>query len=63
MLMGGVFCLVCVQREFDENEVDPYHGKQKKNADPEPMDLPEELKLDEEEKGGEEDGEEGDGKG
>ncbi|KAL2081973.1 hypothetical protein ACEWY4_021791 [Coilia grayii] len=45
------------EREFDENEVDPYHGKQNKNNDPEAMDLPEELKLDDQEQGGEEDGE------
>ncbi|XP_041950170.1 midasin [Alosa sapidissima] len=48
------------EREFDENEVDPYHGKQNKNAEPEAMELPEELKLDEEDQGGEDDGGEGD---
>uniref|UniRef100_A0A674DWW2 Midasin n=1 Tax=Salmo trutta TaxID=8032 RepID=A0A674DWW2_SALTR len=37
------------QREFDENEVDPYHGKQEKKPDPEAMDLPDELNLDQEE--------------
>ncbi|KAM3861280.1 midasin [Diretmus argenteus] len=34
------------EREFDENEVDPYHGKQDKRPDPEAMDLPEDLNLD-----------------
>eukprot|EP00063_Salmo_salar_P024834 XP_013999669.1 PREDICTED: midasin-like [Salmo salar] len=37
------------EREFDENEVDPYHGKQEKKPDPEAMDLPDELNLDQEE--------------
>uniref|UniRef100_A0A674E136 Midasin n=1 Tax=Salmo trutta TaxID=8032 RepID=A0A674E136_SALTR len=47
------------QREFDENEVDPYHGKQEKKPDPEAMDLPDELNLDQEEEqvGDEEEGE------
>ncbi|KAK6297294.1 hypothetical protein J4Q44_G00318770 [Coregonus suidteri] len=48
------------EREFDENEVDPYHGKQEKKPDPEAMDLPDELNLDQEE---EEAGDEGDGEG
>uniref|UniRef100_A0AAR2K8H5 Midasin n=1 Tax=Pygocentrus nattereri TaxID=42514 RepID=A0AAR2K8H5_PYGNA len=47
------------EREFDENEVDPYHGKQEHKAEPEAMDLPEELNLDEDEQGGE--NEEGEG--
>ncbi|KAL4649045.1 midasin isoform X1 [Arapaima gigas] len=43
------------EREFDENEVDPYHGKQEKKPDTEAMDLPEDVNLDEkEEKTGEE---------
>ncbi|XP_067273008.1 midasin [Pseudorasbora parva] len=46
------------EREFDENEVDPYHGKQEKAAEPEAMDLPDELNLDED--GKDEDGGEGD---
>lgn len=46
------------QREFDENEVDPFHGKQDKKPEPEAMDLPEELNLDQQ--GGDED-EQGDG--
>lgn len=48
------------QREFDENEVDPYHGQQDKRPEPEAMDLPEDLNLDQEEEcreDGEEDGE------
>ncbi|XP_016427493.1 midasin-like [Sinocyclocheilus rhinocerous] len=35
------------EREFDENEVDPYHGKQEKAAETEAMDLPDDLNLDE----------------
>ncbi|XP_062857908.1 midasin [Trichomycterus rosablanca] len=46
------------EREFDENEVDPYHGKQEKKAEPQTMDLPEELNLDQNEQGEEEEGEE-----
>uniref|UniRef100_A0A3Q2XAQ0 Midasin AAA ATPase 1 n=1 Tax=Hippocampus comes TaxID=109280 RepID=A0A3Q2XAQ0_HIPCM len=34
------------EREFDENEVDPYHGQQDKNPEPEAIDLPEDLNLD-----------------
>lgn len=47
------------QREFDENEVDPYHGKQEEKPDTEAMDLPDELNLDQEEEqvGDEEEGE------
>ncbi|XP_030636974.1 midasin [Chanos chanos] len=41
------------EREFDENEVDPYHGQQDKRADPQAMELPEELNLDQDEEGGE----------
>ncbi|XP_071391101.1 midasin-like [Centroberyx affinis] len=37
------------EREFDENEVDPYHGKQEQRAEPEAMELPEDLNLDQEE--------------
>ncbi|XP_011610045.2 midasin isoform X2 [Takifugu rubripes] len=37
------------QREFDENEVDPYHGKQDTRPEPETMDLPEDLNLDQDE--------------
>uniref|UniRef100_A0A665VA47 Midasin n=1 Tax=Echeneis naucrates TaxID=173247 RepID=A0A665VA47_ECHNA len=37
------------EREFDENEVDPYHGQQDKRPEPEAMDLPEDLNLDEDE--------------
>ncbi|KAF3702507.1 Midasin Dynein-related AAA-ATPase MDN1 MIDAS-containing protein [Channa argus] len=35
------------ERQFDENEVDPYHGQQDKPHEPEAMDLPEDLNLDE----------------
>lgn len=47
--------LLCrFQRDFDENEVDPYHGQQEKAAEPEPMDLPEDLALGDDEEGGDE---------
>uniref|UniRef100_A0A8B9KRB9 Midasin n=1 Tax=Astyanax mexicanus TaxID=7994 RepID=A0A8B9KRB9_ASTMX len=50
-----------VIREFDENEVDPYHGKKEQKAEPEAMDLPEELNLDQGEQGGDDEEGEGDG--
>lgn len=43
------------KREYDENEVDPYHGKQDKLPEPEALDLPDDLKLDSEDKTGGED--------
>ncbi|XP_068197957.1 midasin isoform X4 [Antennarius striatus] len=43
------------EREFDENEVDPYHGQQDQKPEPEAMDLPEDLHLDQDDPG--EDGE------
>nr|XP_048276589.1 midasin isoform X1 [Myodes glareolus] len=43
------------EREYDENEVDPYHGKQDKLPEPEALDLPDDLKLDSEDKTGGED--------
>uniref|UniRef100_A0A8B9KTP9 Midasin n=1 Tax=Astyanax mexicanus TaxID=7994 RepID=A0A8B9KTP9_ASTMX len=49
------------EREFDENEVDPYHGKKEQKAEPEAMDLPEELNLDQGEQGGDDEEGEGDG--
>ncbi|XP_035384712.1 midasin isoform X1 [Electrophorus electricus] len=49
------------EREFDENEVDPYHGKQEKAVELEGTDLPEELNLDSDDQGGED--EEGEQKG
>ncbi|XP_054474709.1 midasin [Anoplopoma fimbria] len=48
------------EREFDENEVDPYHGQQDKRPEPEAMDLPEDLNLDQEEEAGDEGEGEGD---
>lgn len=41
------------EREYDENEVDPYYGKQEKQPEAEPLDLPDNLNLE----NGEEDGE------
>ncbi|MGH0171579.1 UNVERIFIED_CONTAM: hypothetical protein FKN15_061690 [Acipenser sinensis] len=46
------------KREYDENEVDPYHGNQEKQPEAEAMDLPEDLNLDNEEDKGEEQEEE-----
>ncbi|XP_071334594.1 midasin isoform X2 [Trachinotus anak] len=48
------------EREFDENEVDPYHGQQDKRPEPEAMDLPEDLNLDQDEEAGEDGEGEGD---
>ncbi|XP_031717305.1 midasin isoform X1 [Anarrhichthys ocellatus] len=48
------------EREFDEDEVDPYHGQQDKRPEPEAMDLPEDLNLDQEEEAGDEGEGEGD---
>ncbi|XP_054990862.1 midasin [Sorex araneus] len=38
------------EREYDENEVDPYHGNQEELPEPEALDLPDDLKLDSEDK-------------
>ncbi|KFR09321.1 Midasin, partial [Nipponia nippon] len=48
------------EREYDENEVDPYHGQQEKQPEVEPLDLPDNLNLENDEKSdeGEEDQEE-----
>ncbi|MBZ3875424.1 Midasin, partial [Sciurus carolinensis] len=43
------------EREYDENEVDPYHGNQEKLPEPEALDLPDDLNLDSEDKNGGED--------
>jgi len=56
-----MYFLCAPQREFDENEVDPFHGKQDKKPEPESMDLPEDLNLDQEDQDDQEDGDEGDG--
>ncbi|XP_034383470.1 midasin isoform X2 [Cyclopterus lumpus] len=48
------------EREFDENEVDPYHGQQDRKPEPEAMDLPEDLNLDQEEEAGDDGEGEGD---
>ncbi|XP_007570662.1 midasin isoform X2 [Poecilia formosa] len=48
------------EREFDENEVDPYHGQQEQRPEPEAMDLPDDLNLDQEEEAGGDDDEDGD---
>ncbi|XP_049611993.1 midasin isoform X4 [Syngnathus scovelli] len=34
------------ERDFDENEVDPYHGQEDKRPEPEAMELPDDLNLD-----------------
>ncbi|XP_077018521.1 midasin isoform X2 [Tamandua tetradactyla] len=43
------------EREYDEDEVDPYHGDQEKLPDPEALDLPDDLHLDSEDRNGDED--------
>ncbi|KAF5919872.1 hypothetical protein HPG69_014236 [Diceros bicornis minor] len=43
------------EREYDENEVDPYHGNQEKLPEPEALDLPDDLNLDSEDKNSGED--------
>uniref|UniRef100_A0A3Q1JQ86 Midasin n=1 Tax=Anabas testudineus TaxID=64144 RepID=A0A3Q1JQ86_ANATE len=48
------------ERDFDENEVDPYHGQQDKQLEPDAMDLPEDLNLDNNENDGDDDEGEGD---
>ncbi|XP_051265817.1 midasin isoform X2 [Dicentrarchus labrax] len=48
------------EREFDENEVDPYHGQQDKRPEPEAMDLPEDLNLDQDDEAGDDGEGEGD---
>lgn len=62
LLIYGKCFVICVrpdfQREFDENEVDPYHGQPDKRPEPEAMDLPEDLNLDQDN----EPGDDGDGK-
>ncbi|XP_009073549.1 PREDICTED: midasin-like, partial [Acanthisitta chloris] len=42
------------EREYDENEVDPYHGQQEKEPEIEPLDLPDNLNLENGEKSDEE---------
>uniref|UniRef100_A0A663LN04 Midasin n=1 Tax=Athene cunicularia TaxID=194338 RepID=A0A663LN04_ATHCN len=42
------------EREYDENKVDPYHGQQEKQPEVEPLDLPDNLNLENDEKSDEE---------
>jgi len=49
----------CWQREYDENEVDPYHGQQEKEPEVEPLELPDNLNLENDEKSDEEEEDEG----
>ncbi|KAM3931945.1 midasin [Leptodactylus fuscus] len=37
------------EREYDENETDPYHGKQDVNPEPEALELPDDLNLESDE--------------
>lgn len=55
--------LFTVQREYDENEVDPYHGNQETLPEPEALDLPDDLNLDSEDKNGDEDTDHEEGEG
>ena len=50
-MMGSLF-----QSEYDDNRTDPYHGEEDKNDEPENMDLPDDLNLDQDEPGEEDDG-------
>ncbi|XP_075410883.1 midasin isoform X2 [Tenrec ecaudatus] len=43
------------ERDYDENEVDPYHGTQEQLPEPEALDLPDDLQLDSEDQPGDED--------
>lgn len=43
--------------------MDPYHGKQEHKAEPEAIDLPEELNLDQDEQAGQDEEGEGEGDG
>ncbi|KFU91782.1 Midasin, partial [Chaetura pelagica] len=47
------------EREYDENEIDPYHGKQEKEPEVEPLDLPDNLNLENDGKSDEEEEDEG----
>ncbi|NXY90027.1 MDN1 protein, partial [Alcedo cyanopectus] len=47
------------EREYDENEVDPYHGQQEKQPEVEPLDLPDNLNLENDEKSDDEEEDEG----
>lgn len=47
--------LLCLKREYDESEVDPYHGSQEQLPEPEALDLPDDLKLDSEDRSAGED--------
>ncbi|XP_061609171.1 midasin isoform X3 [Phyllopteryx taeniolatus] len=40
------------EREFDKNEVDPYHGQQDKRPEPDAISLPEDLNLDQDDEMG-----------
>lgn len=51
-LLFLICALALLQREFDENEVDPYHGQQDTRLEPEAMDLPEDLNLDQDDEAG-----------
>ncbi|OWK63460.1 Midasin [Lonchura striata] len=46
------------EREYDENEVDPYHGQPEKEPEVEPLDLPDNLNLESNEKSDDEEDEE-----
>lgn len=49
----------CWQREYDENEIDPYHSQQEKQPEVEPLDLPDNLNLENDGKSDEEEEDEG----
>ncbi|XP_070306217.1 midasin isoform X2 [Odocoileus virginianus] len=49
------------ERDYDENEVDPYHGSEEKLPEPEALDLPDDLNLDSEDHDGDGDSDREDG--
>uniref|UniRef100_A0A8D2MF30 Midasin n=1 Tax=Zonotrichia albicollis TaxID=44394 RepID=A0A8D2MF30_ZONAL len=56
--MGGEVSKELNSREYDDNEVDPYHGQQEKEPEIEPLDLPDNLNLESNEKSDDEEEEE-----
>lgn len=49
--------ILLLKREYDDNEVDPYHGQQEKEPEVEPLDLPDNLNLESNEKSDDEEDE------
>lgn len=64
MLSTFVLLIACsaLQGEYDENEVDPYHGRQEKQPEAEALELDHELNLGHEEMDEEDNEEEEEGR-